>query len=43
MSVPGPAVEVREARTRRDLNAFIKFPLSLYAKDPFMYPSWCGT
>ncbi|MBF0507096.1 MAG: N-acetyltransferase [Nitrospirae bacterium] len=32
------AVEVREARTRRDFNAFIKFPFSLYARDPYYVP-----
>src|SRR5208337_1476929 len=38
MSVTRTSVEVREARTGRDLNAFIKFPFALYANDPFYVP-----
>ncbi len=38
MSIPGASVEVREAKTKSDLDAFIRFPLSLYAKDSFYVP-----
>jgi hypothetical protein len=32
------ATEVKEARTKSDLNDFIKIPLVLYAKDPYYVP-----
>jgi hypothetical protein len=38
MNVSEAAIEVKEARTKSDLNSFIKFPFSLYAKDPYYVP-----
>jgi len=38
MKGSGAAVEITEAKTKKDLNIFINFPLSLYAKDPYYVP-----
>ncbi len=38
MDLSGAAIEVKESGTKTDLNAFIKFPFSLYAKDPYYVP-----
>ena len=35
-------IEVRAARTKSDLNDFIKFPLALYAKDPYYVAQLSG-
>src|SRR5208283_883924 len=38
MKLSGDTIEVRESGTKTDLNAFIKFPFSLYAGDPYYVP-----
>src|SRR5208283_5299833 len=38
MKASGAAIEITEAKTKKDLNIFINFPLSLYAKDPYYVP-----
>ncbi len=32
-------VEIREVTTSKDLDAFIRFPLDLYRKNPFYVPA----
>ncbi|MGO9015148.1 MAG: GNAT family N-acetyltransferase [Dissulfurispiraceae bacterium] len=38
MNRAGAEIEVRESGTKSDLKAFIKFPFSLYARDPYFVP-----
>jgi GNAT superfamily N-acetyltransferase len=42
MNPTGTLIEVKEARSKNDIKAFIKFPLVLYAKDPFYIPQLTG-